>query len=187
MLAGETPVSAGMGFAIVRFATALVPPPGGGFVTAIASVPAFCSSDNGTVMVIEVGEVYAVASGVVPLVAVVFLANPVPVNVTVAAVVLPSGICAGVIRVNAGNALEMENTPGPAAAPPPGAGFVTPTVTFPDPCKKFALTCPVSEVDETNVVGMGVPANVTVDAGPKFVPETVIAMAEAPAVARFGA
>jgi hypothetical protein len=153
-------------------AVALGPPPGGGFVTVIGIVPARCSSDAGMVIVIEVAELYAAARGVVPLAAVVFCANPVPVNVTVASDVPGDCICRGEIAESFGSALVMENDPGPAADPPPGAGFVTPIGKFPDACKKFAVTCPVSDVDEISVVGIGVPPNVIVEPGPKLDPET---------------
>ena len=103
--------------------------------------------------------------------AVVFAANPVPVNVTVAGPVA-MGICCGVTLVNTGSALVIENVTGAAADPPPGAGFETPMLKLPAAWRNDADNVPDNEVAEPNVVGIGVPENVIVDAGPKFAPET---------------
>jgi hypothetical protein len=137
-----------------------VPPPGVGFVTVMSIPPACPSSDAGRVAVREVDELKTVANRVEPTMADEFPANPVPVNCTVTSTGIgSSGVRRGFNPLNVGAALVIVNTP-PAAAPPPGAGFVTPICTVPERCRKPSVSVPVNCPADTNCVGTGVPSSV---------------------------
>jgi hypothetical protein len=113
--------------------------------------------------------------------------NPVPVTLMVTAVALPAFTADGLSADTVGTAFVMEKPPGAAALPPPGAGFETPTGRVPAPCSMALVSVALSVVEETKVVGTGVPANVTTDVGVNPVPDTESATAGAPARADVGA
>lgn len=81
---GVTAFTTGTGLSTDKGTEPLVPPPGGGFVTAMERVPDFCSNAAGIDTVADVAELTTVATGVAPSVAIVFPPNPVPVKATVA-------------------------------------------------------------------------------------------------------
>ncbi len=151
----------------------LAPPPGAGFETTIGKVPAVCRSDGGIVTSTDVGEAYLTASGVFPERAIVVAVNPVPLNITVAATRLPAGTFAGVTICNAGMGFDTAKPPGPAALPPPGAGLIAPFEYCPRR-RNDDVSVAINKVDDLNVVGMGVPANVIVEAAEKFEPVTLM-------------
>jgi hypothetical protein len=96
------------------------------------------------------------------------------------------GICAGLTLVNTGRAFVIVNEVAALAGDPPSPGFVTPTGKLPEPCKNDATSVPDKDVAELNVVATGVPPNVIVEPFLKFVPETWIDVAAAPAFADVG-
>jgi hypothetical protein len=147
-------------------------------------VPDPRSNDAGIVTVNAVAELNTVARGALPAWAVEVAANPDPDKSTVTSV-FPATTRDGETADNVGSGLFTVKRP-PAALPPPGAGFVTPTGKLPPLRRNPAVRVALSAVLETKVVGTGVPASVTVEPLVKFDPFTVSSRSAAPALAVIG-
>jgi len=185
IVVGVIDVSVGTGLVTVNATELEGPPPGAGFVTITAGVPAVAMSTASTATVSCVGLTNVVTRAVPPKVAVDALSKPVPFTVKVNACV-PLIPFAGesVVMTGTGfdpvtlNVTEFET-------PPPGTGFVTTTLRVPTrstSCAKIAtVTCP----EFTNVVTRGKPLKSTVAPFTKFAPFTV-RVKSGPATATLG-
>jgi hypothetical protein len=106
-----------------------------------------------------------------------------PLTVSVNAVE-PATALEGESELIVGTALLIANET--AFDVPPGAGFVTITVTVPAVAISAAVIAAINCVALTNVVVLAAPLNFTTDAETKPVPFTVRVKAEPPAVALVG-
>jgi hypothetical protein len=179
---GEIEVVIGAGFKTVNVCALEVPPPGAGFTTVIAFVPANVISDAKIVAVSCVGEINTVVLGepfqsttddvtkFVPVTATVKLDPPARVDVGLIEVTVGTGLFA-VITVNV-SAFEV---------PPPGAGFTTVTAAVPVALTSAARIVTVSVVLEIKVVARGEPFQSTVALETKLEPSTVMVKSELPA------
>ena len=182
---GEMLVRTGVGLSTVNVAELdEVPPPGAGFTTATAIVPALASWVAVSVAVSEVALTKVVALGVPAKVTSDAVTKPVPVTVT-ATGDEPAVALDGVIVVTVGLGLPTVKVAG-RLTPPPGAGFVTTTGSAPVVVRAVAGIVAVRAVALVTVVGIAVPLNETLEAETKPVPTAEIVVAGEPTVAVLG-
>ena len=187
---GEIEVRVGTGLLaalILKFTAFDMPPPGAGFVTVIAGVPAVATS------VAKIAAVNCVA-----LMNVVTRALPakfttdvftkfVPVTVNVNAAepaVTPVGESEVIVGTGFDPAVTLKFIE--LEVPPPGAGFVTVIAGVPAVATSAAKIAAVNCAALTNVVTRALPPKFTTEFEIKFVPFTVKVSAPLPAVAPLG-
>jgi len=161
-----------------------VPPPGAGVVTATFTRPA---------VAISAAAIAAVTC--VALTSVVVLAAPLnlttepgtkPVPFTVSVKATPPAVAlGGTIEISVGTGLLMVKVCA-FETPPPGAGFVTVTLTVPAVAMSAAVMAAVTCVPLTNVVVRFAPLNCTVAPLAKPVPFTVSVKPTPPVVTLAG-
>jgi hypothetical protein len=163
-----------------------VPPPGDGFTTTIASLPATCVSVSSTATVSCVELTYVVVRAFPLRVTEELTTKPVPLRVTVRAP-LPASALVGerLVSVGTGFGATTANERLPLV-PPPGAGFVTVTASLPALAMAAAGMAAVTWVDEMYVVVSVVPLKETVAPLTKPIPVTLSVKAAPPAVAELG-
>jgi len=186
-LAGCRVVMAGVGlFAaalIVNVSAFDVPPPGAGFVTVTAGVPALATSPARIDAVTFVALTKVVVRALPLKLTTAPLTKLDPLTVSVSApepavalagcsvLIAGTGLFAAALMVNV-SAFDV---------PPPGVGLVTLTAGVPTLATSVARIAAVSCVPFTNVVTRATPLNFTTDAFTKFVPFTVRVNAAEPA------
>jgi hypothetical protein len=187
---GEIEVSVGTGlFAapILKFTEFDVPPPGAGFVTAIAGVPALATSAAKIAAVNCAALTNVVVLGLPPKFTTDALTKfePLTVNVNVPE---PAVTPVGESEVIAGTGFDPAVTLKfiELDVPPPGAGFVTVIAGVPTLVMSVAKIAAVNCVALTNVVTRALPPKFTTELEIKFVPLTVNVNAPLPAVAPVG-
>jgi hypothetical protein len=184
---GAREVSVGTGLFVVMVNVCVEdgPPPGGLLNTTTDAVPPEEILEAGTDAVSEVALTNVVVSGL-PFHSTTELATKfVPAIVSVNAAP-PASAEVGEIDVSVGTGSLIVNGAPVSAVPPPGAGFMAPTVTGPTIAISEAGTVAVREVALTKVVVSAVPFHNTTEALTKFEPVMVMVKPEPPAVAEFG-
>ena len=181
---GERLVRTGVGLATVKSEGGEVPPPGAGFTTATAIVPAVASCAAVSVAVTSVALTNVVALGAPPNVTCEAVTKPVPVIVT-AVGLAPAVALEGVSVVLAGAGFPTVSVTG-RLTPPPGAGLVTTNGKLPVVAREVAGTVAVSAVALVTVVGTIVPLKETSVPETKPVPLAVTVTAGAPTTAEVG-
>lgn len=183
-LVGESEVIVGARLLTVKLVAVDVPPPGAGFVTVTPSVPAVAMS----AAVIEAVTWVALTNVVVRALPLNFTleegTNPVPFTVRVKPAP-PAVALVGdsVVIVGAGLFMVNDCT---LVVPPPGAGFVTVTLTTPPLAMSAAVMAAVTCVALTKVVVLAAPLKFTTEVETKFVPVAVSVKPAPPAVALVG-
>ena len=171
-LVGAIEVSAGPGLLIVKVCALDVPPPGAGFVTVTFSVPAVVMSPAGIVATICVLLMDAgVIAGFVPKFTLAPLTKPVPVRVNAKAAPPAVPLVGAIDEIVGGGLVTAKLTA--TEVPPPGAGFVTVTGTFPTAVRSDASIGAVIWLEFTNVVAFVTPLKLTVEPFTKPLPFTV--------------
>src|SRR6266446_6776441 len=185
-LAGAIDVIVGTGLLIVNGVGPELPPPGAGLNTATGLGPADAMSLAGTVAVSCVLLTNVVVSGIpwIPNWTTDVVTKFVPLTVRVNDGP-PAVALVGEIEVIDGKGLLIANV-AVADAPPPGAGFVTVTLTVPPVAISAAVIAAVTCVALTNVVVFAAPLKLTTEVDTKFVPLTVSVNAAPPAGALVG-
>ncbi len=138
----ESEASVGAGLLIVNVIEADVPPPGAGFTTVTAAVPAVAKSASGTTAVRVVALTNVVVSGV-PFQSTTDAATklvPVIVSVDPAAPAV-ADVCDSDVRVGAGLLIAKEIA---VEVPPAGAAFTTVTFAVPAVARSPTGTAAVS-------------------------------------------
>jgi hypothetical protein len=184
VLVGDSVVTVGAGLLTVNVAAADVPPPGAGLVTVTFTVPPVAMAVAGMAAVSCVALTNVVVTAA-PLkltaeVETKFVPFTVSVNAAPPAVALE-----GERLVIAGSGLLTVKVAA-AEVPPPGAGFVTVTLTVLGVAISVARIAAVNWVALTNVVAFAAPLKFTVAPLTKPVPVTVRVKAAPPAVALLG-
>src|SRR5216683_212002 len=185
-LAGAIDVIVGTGLLIVNGVGPELPPPGAGLNTATGLGPADAMSLAGTAAVSCVLLTNVVVSGIpwIPNWTTDVVTKFVPLTVRVNDGP-PAVALVGEIEVIDGKGLLIANVAA-ADAPPPGAGFVTVTLTVPPVAISAAVIAAVTCVALTNVVVFAAPLKLTTEVDAKFVPLTVSVNAAPPAGAPAG-
>jgi len=182
---GVIDVSVGTGLVTANTTELDGPPPGAGFVTITAGVPAVVMSAARIATVSCAGLTNVVARAIPPKVTVDALSKPVPftVNVNACVPLIPFAGESVVITGTGFDPVTLNVTV--FETPPPGTGFVTTTLRVPTrstSCAKIAADiCP----EFTNVVTRGRPLKSTVAPFTKFAPFTV-SVKSGPATATLG-
>src|SRR6266478_861477 len=185
-LAGAIDVIVGTGLLIVNGVGPELPPPGAGLNTATGLGPADAMSLAGTVAVSCVLLTNVVVSGIpwIPNWTTDVVTKFVPLTVRVNDGP-PAVALVGEIEVIDGKGLLIANVAA-ADAPPPGAGFVTVTLTVPPVAISAAGIAAVTCVALTNAVVFAAPLKFTTAPLTKPVPLRVSVNAAPPAVALVG-
>jgi len=177
---GEMLVVVGEALLTVNVWALDVPPPGVGFTTVIANVPAVVMSDDGIEAVTLEDETNDVARGDPSKLTTEDAVKPVPVTV--------------IVKVEAPTAFELGEMSDVVGAglltvkvwlfdvPPPGVGFVTVIANVPAVVKSDVTIEAVRVEDETKLVVRADPSKLTVDDALKPVPSTVIVKVVLPTV-----
>jgi len=183
VLVGLIEVNVGVTLLTVKVCAVVVPPPGPGLVTVTLIGPAVATSVPGTVTWSDVADCEDGFSTFAPKFTVEPLTKFVPVSVIVTPV--PTVVLVGLIEVSVGAGLLMVKVCADVV-PPPGAGFVTVTLSGPAAARSAVVIAAVNSVELTKVaVGATVP-NFTVEPLTKFVPVNVRVKAAPPTVALVG-
>ena len=184
-LAGDREEIDGTGFEplTVKVAPPEVPPPGAGFTTVTAAVPAVVTSEAGTSAVSFEALTNVVASIVPFQLTADEATKSLPLNVSVKAT-LPAAALAGDREEIDGTGFDaLMVKVAELEVPPPGAGFSTVTAAVPAVVTSEAGTSAVIFEALTNVVASIVPFQFTADEATKSLPLTVSVKAGLPAAA----
>lgn len=182
MAAGASDAITGTGFLTVRGTELELPPPGGGFTTAISNAPAVATSVEGRAAWRRV-EPRKLVDRMLPFTVTVDSETKFCPDTSTVNEALPVETAEGEIEVICGTLLETDSIVNVrvVVVPPPGGDVSTTTVAVPAFWMSPAGTSAVSSLVVTKSVVRSCPFHRTSEAGVKLLPSTAIEKAGCPA------